>query len=665
MDAAQEWIDLRTFARHTILVLIVLVLSGCSSTSYIRPRKVPFNPLEGTLSLLNYSGPKPSERTLQILRRYDLVQEHKRNIGAALERLQQELANEPTPEKNYACAELSYLGGVRADHAHQKQQAFNYYAAAVAYSYQYLFDPQFASASQHYDPMFRQACDLYNVSLESALRIYCVTDALRPGRKPPIQMGDRTIDLQVVFHGNWRPEEIEQVEFVSDYQIESLSNRHHTYGLGVPLIAVRKPVSVSDPAEAYYPPGLSFAMTAFVRVMPPEPNGHMACVLELHDPLSSRWTQIGTMNVPLETDMTTPLAYFLDTPEFNQKTNVATLGFLNPNKTAQATGIFMVEPYQPNKIPVLMVHGLWSSPTTWMEMFNDLRSFPEIRERYQFWFYLYPTGQPFWVSAARLRQDLALMRRTLDPRGAAPALNYMVLVGHSMGGLVSRLQTVESHDDFWNIVSSEPFDQLHASPEERQELAGLFYFHPNPSIRRVITIGTPHRGSEFANDYTRWISRKVIRLPTMLVSTNERVIRQNPGLFRNTDLLTITTSIDSLAPDSPILPVILQANKAPAVKFHNIVGIVDDETFVARIASESDGIVSYASAHLDEASSEVVVTADHITVHQHPRSILEVRRILHENMQDLDIESARARPALLPRATISDEPDLAPLPPEW
>jgi pimeloyl-ACP methyl ester carboxylesterase len=530
-------------------------------------------------------------------------------------------------------------------------------------------------AGKHYDPMFRQACDLYNVSLESALRIYCVNAALRPGRKPPIQIGDHTIDMQVVFHGNWRPEEIKDVEFVSDYQIEGLSNRHHTYGLGVPLIAVRRTVSESDPAEAYYPPGLSFAMTAFVRVMPPTADGHTPCVLELHDPLSSRWTPIGPMTVPLETDMTTPLAYFLDTPEFNQKTNVATLGFLNPNRTAQATGIFMVEPYQPNKIPVLMVHGLWSSPTTWMEMFNDLRSFPEIRERYQFWFYLYPTGQPFWVSAAQLRDDLAVMRRTLDPGGAAPALNYMVLVGHSMGGLVSRLQSVDSHDDFWNIVSSEPFNGLNATPEERQELARLFYFQANPSIRRVITIGTPHRGSEFANDYTRWIGRKIIRLPTMLVSTNERVIRENPGLFRNTDLLTITTSIDSLAPDSPILPVILQANSAPWVRYHNIIGIVDDETLVARIASESDGVVSYASAHLDEAASEVVVTADHITVHQHPRSILEVRRILHENLQDFELEmgrggyapgsTARLRPVGASSASISDRLDLAPEPPQW
>ena len=122
----------------------------------------------------------------------------------------------------------------------------------------------------------------------------------------------------------------------------------------------------------------------------------------------------------------------------------------------------MVEPFDPNRIPVVMVHGLWSSPTTWMEMFNDLRAFPEIRSRYQFWFFLYPTGQPFWTSAAQLRDTLAEVRQTLDPQLQNPNLDQMVLVGHSMGGLVSQLQTLESGDDFWRIVSDKPFEELQA-----------------------------------------------------------------------------------------------------------------------------------------------------------------------------------------------------------
>ena len=116
----------------------------------------------------------------------------------------------------------------------------------------------------------------------------------------------------------------------------------------------------------------------------------------------------------------------------------------------------MLEPYQPGKIPVLMIHGLWSSPITWMEMFNDLRGDPDLRSQYQFWFYLYPTGQPFWRSATQLREDLADVRKTVDPTRHEAALDQMVLVGHSMGGLVANMQIVNSRDDFWHIVSDKP-----------------------------------------------------------------------------------------------------------------------------------------------------------------------------------------------------------------
>ena len=116
---------------------------------------------------------------------------------------------------------------------------------------------------------------------------------------------------------------------------------------------------------------------------------------------------------------------------------------------------------------------------TWMEMFNDLRSSPDIRRHYQFWFYLYPTGQPFWLSAAQLRRDLAEMRQVLDPQHREPALDQMVLVGHSMGGLVATLQTLESGQRL--LEPGEPrfrWEQVKAEPDVRQKLGETFYFQP-------------------------------------------------------------------------------------------------------------------------------------------------------------------------------------------
>ncbi|MDP7018941.1 MAG: alpha/beta fold hydrolase, partial [Pirellulaceae bacterium] len=615
------------------------------------------------LELLSRSGPKPTDRTTQLLRRFDL----ERDANEALTALQQEIAREPTPEKVYAFAELAYIRGKKSDLMGDKEAALSFYGAAVAHAYLYLFDPRFDAIRNHYDPQFRGACDLYNVSLEGSLRIANKGGMLKPGTTQQIHVGGEPYTVQVVMHGSaWHDDDFESLEFASDYEIQGLNNRHHTFGLGVPLIAVRKRHENASAAEQFYPPGLSFPVTAFLRVHHVDENAGKHCLLELHDPRAANAIQIGQRIVPLETDMSTALGYFLDHPALQETKSVATLGLLNPNSTEQLSGLYMLEPYDPQRIPVIMVHGLWSSPLTWMEMFNDLRSFPEIRRRYQFWFYLYPTGQPFWHSATRFREDLAAARRKLDVNARNPHLDQMVLVGHSMGGLVSRLQVIDSGDQFWRIVSDQPFSDLSADDETRRELASSFFFRPNPSVRRVVTLGTPHRGSEFANDYTRWLGRKLITLPTMLVQQNQRVIRDNSDVFRNTEFLTITTSIDSLAPDSPILPVMLESQRAPWVRHHNIVGVVPQDGWIGSFAGEGDGVVSFASAHLDYVESEVIVPADHVTVHQHPRAILEVRRILLDHLLDMDAELARrnqpTRQAAFPGppARVGGQPRIAP-----
>ncbi|NLE37015.1 MAG: alpha/beta hydrolase, partial [Pirellulaceae bacterium] len=259
----------------------------------------------------------------------------------------------------------------------------------------------------------------------------------------------------------------------------------------------------------------------------------------------------------------------------------------------------------------------------------------EVREHYQFWFYLYPTGEPFWFSAARLRRDLATAREALDPERRHPALDQMVLVGHSMGGLISRLQTLDSNDDFWRLVSDQPFSSLKADPEAAGRLQEVLFFRPNPSVQRVITIGTPHRGSRFSNDTTQWLMTRLISLPDKLVGGQERLIRENRQVFKDTRLLEIRTSIDSLSPSSPVFDAMIAGRRAPWVRYHNVVGLVPKQGLFGRIAAGTDGVVSRESAQMDDVVSELIVEADHSTVHTHPRTVLEVRRILMEHVGSL------------------------------
>jgi hypothetical protein len=287
---------------------------------------------------------------------------------------------------------------------------------------------------------------------------------------------------------------------------------------------------------------------------------------------------------------------------------------------------------------------------TWMEMFNDLRSSEDIRDHYQFWFYLYPTSQPFWLSSMQLRRDLAEARQTLDPQHEEPALDQTVLIGHSMGGLVSEMQTINSRDDFWRLVAKEPLDQIKADPPDRERLADEFYFQPNPTVRRVITIATPHRGSPFSNETSQWLLGKLISFPKTLMSSQQKLYLQNPGAFVDKSLVKVDTSIDSLSPSSPVFPVMLASPRPPWVKYHNIVGIAPQQWWTSIVAKESDGVVSKESAHSDYAASEVAVPADHSGIVSHPLAVLEVRRVLLEHLNELRNDPAVTRIATrLPR----------------
>jgi pimeloyl-ACP methyl ester carboxylesterase len=621
---------------------------------------------------------------MQFLRRYDLVGSLDDEPRQLLGKVQHVLERDPSPDGCHAFAELAYIGGTKLQADKNPRTALDLYGASVAHSYLYLFDPRFAQYRNPYDPQFREACDLYNGALESALRIVQKNGTLRPGSTHSIELAGQKWDVTVaVRSGPWSEDEFDRFEFVSDYEVNGLQNRYHTYGLGVPLIAVRKQGAQPQSAERYFPPVVSFPVTAFLRLLPErlEAGGgqvtHRA-VLELYDPLTSHDIAVFERRIPLETDLSTPLAYMLNDPAL-LKIESSTSGLLRPEETQELTGLYMLEPYHPHKIPVVFVHGLWSSPITWMEMFNDLRGTPELRQNYQFWFYLYPTGQPFWLSATQMREELVEMRRGLDPERHHAALDQMVLVGHSMGGLVSRMQTLDSGNDFWSIVSDKPFHLVKAEPVVREDLEKMFFFQPNPSIRRVVTIGTPHRGSSFASSTTRWLGAKLIAMPAMFVQRRQQFRKENAELFRpDTKLFEVSTSIDSLAADSPILPAMLQARKAPWTRYHNIVGQAPPDGYLRRFSEEQgDGIVEYSSAHLDDVDSEIVVPADHVNVHRHPLAVLEVQRILLAQLEELrrqpsyDDGAPRSAGLMAPPGAIAPSPPVptdfppAPVPASW
>lgn len=170
-----------------------------------------------------------------------------------------------------------------------------------------------------------------------------------------------------------------------------------------------------------------------------------------------------------------------------------------------------------------------------------------------------------------------------------------MLVGHSMGGLIARLQTLSSGNDFWRLASDKPFSELVADARMRADLSDIFFFEPNPSVRRVITIATPHRGTNISNETTQWLGRRFISLPKDTVQGTRDLLAENPNFFPPNSLVRVSNTIESLSPKLTILPVMLSAPCGPWITYHNIVGRVPQHDFLGHVAGDGDGVVPFAN----------------------------------------------------------------------
>lgn len=630
-----------TFRRTLLLAALGVAFCALGCSYGISVRRVGNTGLVSDWHECAVAADEVSVRTRETLHRLDLDSQYQQHPAYAFAQLEALAARDPQPDMLFALAEMSYVSGRQAEKREDPQACAAYYLCA-GYAYHYLFDDSRSGAgatiANAFDPRFRLACDLYNTGLSK-----CIRAAQRSGRLDPrheLRMAGpdgKGFLLSVEHHGfPWAPEDFGPLLFASDYEVVGLTNRYRTYGLGTALIGTRvasaramAPGSGGQPSALRYPHEVSFPVSAFFRFegSVADLRARRAGRLELYNPLVVQTVDVGRHAVPLETDLTTPLAYFLSRTDLD---GVELPGLLEGDKIQNRTGIYAFEPYQPGKIPVLMVHGLWSTPLTWTAMFNDLRADPFLREHYQFWFYLYPTGNPYLQTAADLRDTLARLRQELDPQRRDGALDQMVIVSHSLGGVVSKLLVTESGDNFWRLVTRQPFDSLRLRPQTRAQLARLFFFHPQPCVRRVVFLATPHHGSKLAPSPAGQLVAQFIRMPQELGQAVHDVAEADPQILPGLRDDAIANSVDMLAPGAPALELLASRPQPRGVHFHSIIGIIsghgDDGT---------DGLVTYRSAHLQGVDSEIIVPAGHSTIHQHPRSVAEVRGILMEHLREV------------------------------
>ena len=277
-------------------------------------------------------------------------------------------------------------------------------------------------------------------------------------------------------------------------------------------------------------------------------------------------------------------------------------------------------PYQPGLIPVVFVHGTESSVVRWAEMINRLVADPELRRRYQFWFFQYDSGNPIALSSLRLRDALTTALARIDPTGSDPALRNMLLIGHSQGGLLVKMQVVETGDRLWNAVSRKPLADLKLSAENRDLLQRGLFVEPLPQVTRVVFICTPQRGSFVAG------KELIANLVRRLTDLPRTVTGLSADFARNANASVspfFPTAVDNMSPRSPFIKGLENIPVVPSVKVHSIIAVEGD----GPVEEGDDGVVKYSSAHIEPVESELVVKSSHST-QGNPHTIEEVRRIL-------------------------------------
>ena len=308
-------------------------------------------------------------------------------------------------------------------------------------------------------------------------------------------------------------------------------------------------------------------------------------------------------------------------------TRFAKSGFasmVRPFSMLRKPQIYLLDPYDPNKIPLLMVHGLQSTPVEFAALVNSLRADPEIRSKYQIWQFYYASGTPVLVNAAALRDSLAQTIQTLDPRDHDAADKRIVVLGHSMGGVISHTLVSSSHNHVWASVFRVPPDRLKGDRNTIQELERALFFQRNPRVVRVIFMAAPHRGSPMADSFVGFMGNFLTHLnPTLehgfsqLAITNPEAMVPEAAVFYNGRFSAVRT----LSPKSTAL---IALSKLPIeVPYHSIIG----QLHPGPKERGSDGVVPYWSSRLDGAQSELIVRSGH-GVFMNPEAVQEVIRIL-------------------------------------
>ena len=407
------------------------------------------------------------------------------------------------------------------------------------------------------------------------------------------------------------------VTLAAGVRTTQLGPRSTEEGAGVPFVFCYdrgSPFLSDQPGISRF--GISVPVTAFLSFEGTEAR------LTFYNRLDRNDVEIDGRKIPLAADFSASIALALSRSP-NRPFDIPGLVFTRQH--LRHAGLYQIQLYDRDRIPVILVHGLFSRPEAWVQVFNGLMADARIRAHYQFWVFLYPTGLPIWHSSMLLRSELDRFHSELEKQGRHANLHRIIIVGHSMGGLISSLMVRDPGESFWAMLSDTPLQELDLSAEGREMITNMVKFSPRTDIARVIYVTTPHRGSPIPHNPIIQFAIRFIQMPRTLSRRDRRAlteaIREDlRGLFT-----LPANSIRFLKSGSPVLEAIETLPLSDTIPYHSVIG----DRGKGDSPNSTDGVVPYWSSHLKTAISEKIVPSDH-SAPQNPETAKEIRRILLE-----------------------------------
>lgn len=521
--------------------------------------------------------------------------------------------------------EVALLADARPEDHLVSDVATAAYLEATRYAYAYLFFTSRHPEERVFEMRQIQVIDFYNFAVQRLVGRF-FEERLHFSQAEGMKLAGWTIGYP---HNDLKSDLSRQTPTAllpsQRLAFNGLRNTYRRDGFGATFVA-EMPRGEAAPDQPWREPAflpatvsLSFPGDTLSEVLAAK-----TVVPSVSDPYASASITVAGHELPLGANFTAPYGVWLSGSNFARE---SIRNLFGRGVGDQTPNVYLMQPYDPTRETVVMIHGLASSPEAWVNVANEIMGDENLRKRYQIWEVYYPTDLPIPVNLKRIRDALNVTFAHFDPLGTAIASNGAVLIGHSMGGVIGRLLVSTSDEKLWKTLPLRPNLRSDESARARERFAPYMEFNPMHQFDSAIFLAAPQRGTPFARlRIARWLSQ-LIRAPAGLI---RQMGAAADYLSHGEDAgksPRVPSSIDSLSDEDPFIVVAADLPMSRGVTYHAILG---QENPDQPLSESSDGLVPYSSAHMPAASSELVVHSGH-SVQETPEAIVEIRRILREH----------------------------------